>query len=143
MNEGLRNEAIRRLFSNSDNDPDLYKAYLEVKKELEEAGFPPHRHFIAVNGHLCHVTVTSGVSIVDAIKAIQEANELHQMDGKFIAPNIPGMGIEVMNNSGEDLKIILQGLNKRALNEDSTPVSKDKKKHDWYKFNQRNKYGHR
>ena len=76
--------------------------------------FPPNFYLINVNGRVCKVTVPADVSIQEAIKSIQEAEDAER---------------EPFDTS------LLAGLN-----EHSQPNSRKPKNHDWYKFNNK-RYG--
>jgi len=78
--------------------------------------FPPNVYLINVNGRVCQVTVPADVSIQEAIKSIQEAEDAER---------------EPFDTS------LLAGLN-----EHSQPNSRKPKNHDWYKFNNK-RYGNR
>jgi len=88
-----------------------------VALALLEATACTDTHFFLtdLNGRLCYVTAPITMSVKEAVKAIQDAEDAVR---------------EPFDTS------LLTGLN-----EHSQPVSKDKQKHSWYKFNQRNKYG--
>ena len=106
MSKTFDKERLRRAFSDEAGMQNEFHA---------TACTDTHFFLTDLNGRLCYVTAPINMSVKEAVKAIQDAEdaEMEPFDTSLLA----------------------------GLNEHSQPVSRDKQKHSWYKFNQRNKYG--
>ena len=117
MSMAFDKEKLRRALSDEAGfSGSVYETYLELKKKFEVEEYPANVYLINVNGRVCQVTVPADVSIQEAIKSIQEAEDAER---------------EPFDTS------LLAGLN-----EHSQPAPKPKQNHNWYKFNNK-KYGRR